>query len=287
MSAATVPALRDSLLRGMNRDGGWGYQSGNTSRLEPTCWALMALSGEADSSVLAQWPSHDGLLLERAGGSPNYGFHGLALLTLRALKIEHSASNQELLRGIQAVKGKKLPNTDLTRQNNNLQAWSWIADTFSWVEPTAWCLLALKGYRGVYPEIVEPSRIDVAERLLLDRHCVGGGWNYGNSNVYGQSLKAFVPTTALGLMALQDRRKQTEVQQAVEFLERNGTHERSGIALSLATIALNIFGSSSTAPVRDAAMAQISTTITFGNQMAAAMLLFTLRGEGNHAPFRI
>ena len=33
------------------------------------------------------------------------------------------------------------------RQDGSLQAWSWVDGTFSWVEPTAWCLLLLKKWR--------------------------------------------------------------------------------------------------------------------------------------------
>ena len=50
------------------------------------------------------------------------------------------------------------------------------------------------------------ERLEQAERLLFDRQCAGGGWNYGNSEVLGQKLHAYVPTTALALLALQDRR---------------------------------------------------------------------------------
>ena len=35
--------LRQQLLDGRNADGGWGYYRGRVSRLEPTCWALLAL----------------------------------------------------------------------------------------------------------------------------------------------------------------------------------------------------------------------------------------------------
>ena len=79
--------LAESLRRTQNADGGWGYYRGKKSRLEPTCWAALALAGTADGAAAAdlqQWPSTDGLLLERAGGEPNYAFHGLALLALRA-----------------------------------------------------------------------------------------------------------------------------------------------------------------------------------------------------------
>ena len=76
------------LLSTRNADGGWGYYAGKSSRLEPTCWALLALGAEADARqrtarVLGQWPISGNVLLERTGGPPNYAFHALALLTLR------------------------------------------------------------------------------------------------------------------------------------------------------------------------------------------------------------
>ena len=85
-TSATVE-LKASLVRARNADGGWGYFAGKSSRLEPTCWALLAIGDEASADVLKQWPSENGLLLERAGGTPNFGFHGLALLALFGRKI--------------------------------------------------------------------------------------------------------------------------------------------------------------------------------------------------------
>ena len=73
-----LPALRQFLLAGRNADGGWGYYAGKASRLEPTCWGLLAL-GDADPAVLTRWPAAGGLLRERSGGDVNFAFHALAL----------------------------------------------------------------------------------------------------------------------------------------------------------------------------------------------------------------
>src|SRR5678816_3383441 len=101
--------LAESLRRSQNADGGWGYFPGKASRLEPTSFAALALAGTADgaaaAAVLRQWPSTDGLLLERAGGEPNYGFHGVALLAMRACRIEHVSGTASLLAALQRVKG--------------------------------------------------------------------------------------------------------------------------------------------------------------------------------------
>ena len=276
--------LRQSLLAGRNADGGWGYYAGKASRLEPTCWALIALGADARPfDVLRRWPSNGGLLLEHRGGEPNFGFHGVALLALRALDVQHEAGNTALLAAIQGVKGNALEQSSAMRQDNALQAWSWIPNTFSWVEPTGWCLLALKKWSRVAGSAVDGSRVDVAERLLVDRCCATGGWNYGNSNVNGQQLKAFVPTTAIALLAMQDRTSYPAVERSRDYLEREATTERSGVALSLALLGLTAYRRA-TGSVRQALEEQIPTTLSLGNQLSAALTLCALQtGAGDAA----
>jgi hypothetical protein len=276
--------IRASLRRARNADGGWGYRRGNASRLEPTCWSLLALRGDVSGpAVLQEWPTVDGLLLEHRDGSPNYGFHGLALLTMRALRLEPATGIRPLLAALQRVKGNKLQPSTLFRQDNSLQGWSWIADTFSWVEPTAWCLLGLKQWMQTPGMPVEQARIDEAERLLLDRSCIAGGWNYGNANAFGEELKPFVPTTAIALLSLKDRASAAPVQRSLDFLERHATAERSGVSLSLALMALSAFKRPAAADARQALIEQLPTTASFGNQMAAAMALYALEVEGHAA----
>ena len=284
MSSETVDStlLRQFLLRARNADGGWGYQVGKASRLEPTCWAILALGGTLERTVLEQWPCAEGLLLERHGGAPNYAFHGQALIVLRALSLEHAAGNRTLLAALQRVKGKGLPASTINRQDNSLQAWSWIDDTFSWVEPTAWCLLALKQWLATPGAIADRTRIVVAEQLLVDRCCAKGGWNYGNANMLGQDLKPYVPTTAVTLLSLQDRQSLPEVARSVAFLEREATSERSGTALALALMALRAYGRS-TGAVRDTLVAQLPVTLDLGRIASAAMSLYALSEADRHA----
>lgn len=276
--------LKASLLRSRNPDGGWPYHPGKASRLEPTCWAALALGGQDTATALQGWPAADGLLLERRGGSANYAFHGVAMLALHALGIEHAGGNDVLLDGLQRAKGDALPQSKINRQDNSLQGWSWIPGTFSWVEPTAWCLLALKRWARAPEKKVDVGRIHEAERLLTDRCSRTGGWNYGNSNMLGQELKSFVPTTAIALLAMQDKGALPEVQRSIDFLEREGIRERSGSALALALMALSACERPVSA-VRNAMVDQVPTTLDFGNQMAIAMSLYSLSAPGKHAAF--
>jgi hypothetical protein len=182
---------------------------------------------------------------------------------------------------LQRVKGTALPPSTINRQDNSLQAWSWIDGTFSWVEPTAWCLLALKQWSATRGA-VERGRIVVAEQMLVDRCCAKGGWNYGNANMLGQELKPFVPTTALTLLSLQDRESLPEVVRSVAFLEREATSERSGTALALALMALRAYGRSADA-VRNTLVAQLPTTLDLGKTVSVAMSLYALSEADRHA----
>ena len=149
---------------------------------------------------------------------PNLAFNGLAaLLWAQQTDLAPEGGLPRLISGVVSNRGIKLPQSNLSPQDNSLQAWSWIDTTFSWVEPTGWCLLALKKAAPKNAEV--SSRIDEAERLLRDRCCTAGGWNSGTAMVMGQGLNPYVPTTALGLMAMQNLPNDPVVVRSLEAAE--------------------------------------------------------------------
>jgi hypothetical protein len=279
--------LRATLLAARNADGGWGYRPGNKSRLEPTCWSLLALARAdrqpIDLDVLLKWPSEDQWLVDVPGAPANISFNALAALTF----LEQSAARragQGLIRLIVDAKGRRLDQAAAFRQDNSLQAWSWVDGTFSWVEPTAWCLLVVKKMRTeAGPESGE--RIRVAEAMLRDRACSAGGWNYGSSNVYGQELYPYVTTTALGLIAMQDLPGDPIVARAIAHLESDFAREPTPTALALTVIALTLHHRPVTAPqARLAARMSDEASST----LSRAMTLYALAGAtGGHDAFKL
>ncbi|MCG8469891.1 MAG: hypothetical protein MJB57_17070 [Gemmatimonadetes bacterium] len=123
----------------------------------------------------------------------------------------------------------------------DLVGWPWVAGTFSWVEPTSYALLALKRFR---PRGMARSaaRIEEAERLLLDRTCADGGWNYGNTRVFDEELWSYPDTTAIALLALGDRPEHPVVPRALAALEKGMLGNDSHLALGLAAAALATHG---------------------------------------------
>jgi hypothetical protein len=124
--------------------------------------------------------------------------------------------------------------------------------------------------------------VAVAERLLADRACVQGGWNYGNSNMLGQDLRPYVPTTAVALLALQDKRTDSVVTRSVDYLQGAASSEHSSIALSLAILALRTFQRDSLA-ADGALLAQLPTTIEIKSHLAAAFALCALSPDHRDA----
>jgi hypothetical protein len=290
--------LRDVLIAGRNPDGGWGYYAGKASRLEPTCWALLALFYDrrpedpavlsAGLHLLANWQRADGLIAEPAL-PPNLAFNGLASLVFTAARPSVPAEaadgqvRRRLLAGIVGVRSEKAWNWNSpVRQDNSLVGWPWTEDAFGWVEPTAWCALAFKETGVGERPPGSQERLEQAERLLFDRQCVGGGWNYGNSEVLGQKLHAYVSTTALVLLALQDRRTRPEVRHSVEYLLRQWPHELGGLALGLTLHCFRVYALP-TAEVEAALAAGWQKSAFLGNHSVIGMVRLALTA-GTHGP---
>ena len=272
--------LRQALLDARNTDGGWGYYAGKHSRLEPTCWALLALGADAAppaAGFLSQSQLPNGWLIEDAQWPINIGFNALvALAWIRHAELASDEMRRRLIAALAGSKGIKAA-PDNSPQDNSLQGWSWIDGTFSWVEPTSWGLLALKQARraGIAEPAIAGARIDEAERLLLNRVCRTGGWNFGNAAVMQQDLRAYVPTTALGLLALADRRREPAVVHSLSFLAQNWQTEPSALALSLSLICLDVYAQPADA-VEKALLDHAPHARAFGNTQGIAMTRFAL-----------
>jgi hypothetical protein len=78
-----------------------------------------------------------------------------------------------------------------------IRGWPWIEGTHSWVEPTSLAMIALRVTGNG-----KDNRVAEGAWLLLDRQLSRGGWNYGNTTVFGTELAAMPESTGLALSAL-------------------------------------------------------------------------------------
>jgi hypothetical protein len=293
-----VGTLAKSLRANANADGGWGYVHGCRSRIEPTSWALAALAAVSEHGdgwspaphleFLRQAQTPTGLLADQPDGPPNYAFSALAALAVDgSCPRPADAWFQRLVEAIVNGRGVAFAAGGQVQQQNALQAWPWVDGCFSWVEPSAWCLLLLKRLRPHRRDARDTARIDEADRLLLDRCCANGGWNAGNAYVLGHALEPYVPTTAMTLLALQDRREHRLVRKSLSWFEAHAARERSGMALALGIVCAVRFGMAT--ETLEAALAdQFVRSRFLDQQLAQAMALYALAaGRTGAGAFRV
>ena len=276
--------LHTAILDARNPDGGWPYYAGKASRLEPTAWALLALQAAGSPTTwhpLADWPRKGSWWLDKSSGEVNVAFNALAGVALSALGAPRELPGG-LVEALIGFKGETTQYGPNDKQNNSLQGWGWIAGTFSWLEPTAWAVIALKRLdraRGI-------RRIEVGEQLILDRACYDGGWNYGNAWALDKQLPGHVPTTAIGLLAMRDRADLAVVKRALKFLELRKTTERAALSLGLARIALGSYGADPAA-LDEALETQWRRTRYLGNIHSISVASYAIQGSPAYRAFDI
>lgn len=250
---------RALLLELQNRDGGWPSHPGRSSNTEATSLAVLALRGLGHRD--ARHAAGCGLQWLAARQRPDGGWPfsdtvpeaswATALATLAMQATDRSRASRAaawLLRQeprrtswLVSVLHRVAPSVLLVRQDPHLRGWAWRAGAASFAEPTAYAVIALKRL-GRHRDAEAAARIGDAERMLYDRMCPGGGWNYGNSVVLGVDMEPYADVTALTLIALQDHQGSEPNVKSVAALRRLIGEVDSSLALAWSVLCLSIYG---------------------------------------------
>lgn len=202
--------------------GGFALRAGEGFRPDATAWAVIALTvwgrepdrRDAGRRRLALGQLEDGRVSISPDHPEAFWPTPLAVLAWQGI-LEFQAAQARAVAFLLATSGlhwKKDPGA-IFGHDSDLKGWPWRASTSSWAAPTALALTALQvaGHRA-HPRVTE------AVRLLLDRQIPGGGWNYGNTTVFGQVLHPMPEDTGLVLTALESLVPRFEVQESLAFL---------------------------------------------------------------------
>jgi len=303
--------LQESILRFLletqNPDGSWGYSPGKVGVLEPTAFACLALTGVAGAQSKLQKGVEFIRTAQSLGGgwavsvSDNHptpwatALAGLTLLSLDGLKAASGLAANYLVNAVEKTPrhwilkmAEWMQSWDSSYVDQNLRGWNWNSGTATWIEPTAYALIFLKKFQGLggwahdtrAHKLTEITR--EADELIYLRVCKDGGWNYGNSRVLGEELRSYPMTTALALIALQDTPDRAENRRSRAYLEKSIDDEESALALSFATLSLQIYGietSRIVQKIRDL----YAKTLFFSDVRTTAMALLALKaGEGKN-----
>jgi hypothetical protein len=257
-----IAEATEFLLKHQNPDGGWGSVPGKVSNTESTSLSTLALlavpSGSVDQSIKngsrwlvehqrtdGSWPLNAGMkegswattiAVFGLSGFPDY--QGSALKGADWL-VNHPGSGLPLLASILV----RLSITKFDSEiNPDLIGWSWTSGSFSWVEPTAYALIALKKLKPHFNTPDASKRVHEAESMIYDRMCEGGGWNHGSTSVYGMKSWPYAEVTALTLIAMQDHADAAANRLSLKALEKMLGEDQSGLALSWSILCFLIYG---------------------------------------------
>jgi hypothetical protein len=233
-------------------DGGWSFSGSSQMSLETTCLASFSVLAEQPSSAPhVVWPLLHAQLSD--GSWPSFVGDGepswttaLAICVLNSAN-DSSGARERGQSWLLKTKGReggwfwrwKFKLADrAVRFDPDRYGWPWLSGSASWVIPTAFSVIAIKQFTACSRTEVSERRIRLGVEMLLDRACVDGGWNSGNSVVYGVPLRPHVEATAIALLALQDERRTETIQRSLAWLKQQATviNSRSSLAWCILTL---------------------------------------------------
>ena len=253
--SADVAAIETTLLQRQLPSGGWSFFRSEQASVEATCLAGLALGsaghGNAVSTVpfLKRSQLSDGGWPAFQGDSEGAWTTALALCALTMLN-EVSEASDKALRWLLESRGKeghwfwrwKFKTSDRNvRFDPDKYGWPWVAGSASWVIPTAFSIVAIKQFTVCNRSAASESRIHTGVDMLLDRACVDGGWNSGNSVVYGVPLRPHVEATAIALLALRDEQRTEMIQKSLSWLRQNAASIDSVSSLAWCILSLFVY----------------------------------------------
>jgi hypothetical protein len=250
-----ISSLAETLRSRQMKSGGWAYFDSVQESLEATCLAELALAPErrANSSAairfLLKAQLSDGGWPAFLGDSEGSWTTALALCTLNSTG-DFTAAREKAFRWLYAERGReghwfwrwKFKTSDRNvRFDPDKYGWPWVTGSASWVIPTAFSIIAIEQFTVCNRSEESEKRIHLGVEMLLDRACVDGGWNSGNSVVYGVPLRPHVEATAVALLALQDEQRTEMVQKSLSWLRQNAASVDSVSSLAWCILTLFVY----------------------------------------------
>lgn len=231
-----------ALLRRMLPDGGFCGTSGGTVQTDSTAWGILAfhaLKGsqellERSRAILVSEQVSDGRICVTKEHLESYWPTPLAILAWQnSLPSRHA--QQQAIRFVLNTTGWHFPhNTDAPwAHDTGLRGWPWVGETHSWIEPTSLCVMALQktGYG-------QHERVREAVRMLINRQLPLGGWNYGNTYIFGKELHPMPESTGAALAGLAGLVKRDDVLGSLAYLQNEVTRLRTPISLGWSLVGL-------------------------------------------------
>jgi hypothetical protein len=226
--------------------GGFADRPQGQFRADATAWGILASQGlglsqedlERHRSRLLLEQQQDGRVRLSSHHPGSYWPTALAILAWQGSPESHVAHDLAVrfLLNTTGIHFQRKPD-DIVTHDTSLRGWPWVEGTHSWVEPTALCLMALRaaGYGG-------HARASEAVRMILDRQLPHGGWNSGNTLIFGRELHPNPEGTGSALCALVGQVDRQTVTRSLNYLTDEVERLRTPISLGWSLIGLAAWG---------------------------------------------
>ncbi len=231
-----------ALLRRALSNGGFSGRLGGQFQVDSTAWGILAINACGGSEelldrsrrLLVQEQRQDGRICVSNNHPASYWPTPLAILAWRDSPSSRDAQ-QRAVRFLLAKTGLHFPRTSDTpwAHDSLLKGWPWVDESHSWVEPTAMCVMALRamGYGS-------HDRVQEAVHMLLNRQLPHGGWNYGNTFMFGRELHPMPESTGAALAGLAGMIDRDVVMPSLTYLQGEVTRLRTPISLGWSLLGL-------------------------------------------------
>ncbi len=242
MADALISSSLEILRKRALQEGGVSNHDQGHYRADATAWAILALTAcGADQELVNLWRSRlagsqlpDGRVCISSEHPEVYWPTPLAILAWYKSPVHQvrlARATEFLLNHSGVVFEPTAKGPD--EHDPSLRGWPWVTGTYSWIDPTALGVIALKATgQGSHPRVLE------ARRMILDRQCLHGGWNYGNRLVYGAELRPMPENTGLALDALKGLTPRSSLESSLDYLKSRVQSLRTPIALTLSLLGL-------------------------------------------------
>ena len=264
-------------------DGGLADRPGGRFRIDATAWGILALQAsgarlellEPLRARLAGEQGEDGRVWMDRDHPDAYWPTPLAILAWRDSPANRLAQSRAIrfLLDATGVHYHRRPDDPLAH-NTFLKGWPWIARTHSWIEPTALGVAALQATGLGWHD-----RVREAVLMMLDRQLPHGGWNYGNTLVFGQELHPMPESTGAALAGLAGQVPQNQVALSLEYLLGAVGRLRTPLSLGWALLGLAAWGRT---PANSAALVErcLANQTRYGPYDTSALSLLFLAASG-------
>jgi hypothetical protein len=279
MPQKLIVAGFDDLLARSISGGGFVSRSKGSYRPDATAWAVLALEAwgykgldlQRSRDRLGSEQQSDGRVCLSPLHKDVFWPTSLAVLAWQSSP-NHQDSLKRAVRFLLNTSGRHWPNDPKqpVSHDTNLKGWPWTGDTHSWTDPTALTIMALK-----VAGFAEQERVKEAENMLLNRQLPKGGWNYGNTLVFGQELRPLPESTGLALNALSSMVFRGQVEQSLQYLKSRIATLKTPRSLAWSLMGLGAWGERPD-PASDMIFACLAREPRYGGYDTASLALLLL-----------